>query len=121
MGSARRLERLVNRGHVPGKFSQIPAPKCPNALRQTISCRRADGTRAPHGHFLDGAGGFLKVTRGNDLKCVGQQPLVDKPDGVLTRVERDRSIVLRASAHGDVHGKKLAAPRPQAIAEFSES
>src|SRR5439155_13221615 len=116
----RRLERLINRVNVQRKFFQIPAAKRPDALRQTISCRRADGTRAAHDHFMDGAGGLQKVTRGNNLKFVRKQPLVDEPDGILARVERDRAIVSGAPANGDVHENKLVWCL-QAIPEFNES
>jgi hypothetical protein len=47
--------------------------------------------------------------------------LVDEPDGIFARVERDSAIVSGAAANGDVHENKLVAPCPQAIAEFNES
>ena len=49
-------------------------------------------------------GGLAEVARGDDLKFVRQQPLLDEQDGIARRVESDGAVMARAALSGDVHG-----------------
>ena len=107
-GGAGLLQHGENFFHIRLKLHQVLAAKRPRALRQPVSRRRADGSRAAHDHVADGDGGGAEVARADDLELVRQQALLDEPDLVLRRLEADGAVVARAPTDGHVHARECA-------------
>ena len=92
--------------HLRLNLRQILPAKRPRALRQAVSRRRADGSRAAHHHVADGDGGGAEVARADDLELVRQEALLDEQDLVLRRLEADGAVVARAPTDGHVHARE---------------